>query len=122
MLEPLRSTGGSSALIGHFDDLDRAHQAVLKAKEQMEAAGRPWSTTATGTPELERGGRTPPRGCQKRCSRCLPRSKARCWTTSREAVDQELSGWHCTHRARSEQEEPDQRTPTGMSCCEPDCG
>ncbi len=36
MLEPFDVGARIEALIGHFDDLDRAHQAVLKAKRQIE--------------------------------------------------------------------------------------
>ena len=36
MLEPFDSVQRIEALIRHFDDLDRAHQAVLKAKRQVE--------------------------------------------------------------------------------------
>ncbi|WP_313913498.1 ATP-binding protein [Tahibacter sp.] len=36
MLEPFDVGGRIEALIRHFDDLDRAHQAVLKAKRQVE--------------------------------------------------------------------------------------
>lgn len=35
MLEPFDVAGRIEALIHHFDDLDRAHQAVLRAKRQM---------------------------------------------------------------------------------------
>jgi len=35
MLEPFEVAGRITALIGHFDDLNRAHQAVLKAKRQV---------------------------------------------------------------------------------------
>ena len=37
MLEPFPVQERINALIAHFDDLDRAHQAVLKAKAQIEA-------------------------------------------------------------------------------------
>jgi len=47
MLEPLDSGQRIEALIGHFDDLDRAHQAVLKAKRQVGLL----------TPLVEDGGR-----------------------------------------------------------------
>ncbi|MCC7060078.1 MAG: ATP-dependent exonuclease SbcCD, C subunit-like protein, partial [Burkholderiaceae bacterium] len=36
MLEPFDVGSRIEALIGHFDDLDRAHQAVLRAKHQVE--------------------------------------------------------------------------------------
>jgi uncharacterized protein YPO0396 len=36
MLEPFEVTPRIDALIGHFDDLNRAHEAVLKAKDQVE--------------------------------------------------------------------------------------
>jgi len=36
MLEPFDVGSRIEALLGHFDDLDRAHQAVLKAKRQIE--------------------------------------------------------------------------------------
>jgi uncharacterized protein YPO0396 len=36
MLEPFDVAPRITALIGHFDDLNRAHEAVLKAKRQME--------------------------------------------------------------------------------------
>ncbi|WP_045475823.1 ATP-binding protein [Serpentinimonas barnesii] len=36
MLEPFDVASRIEALIRHFDDLDRAHQAVLKAKRQLE--------------------------------------------------------------------------------------
>ncbi len=36
MLEPFEAGPRLQALIGHFDDLDRAHQAVLKAQRQVE--------------------------------------------------------------------------------------
>jgi len=36
MLEPFDVETRIQALIGHFDDLNRAHEAVLKAKRQME--------------------------------------------------------------------------------------
>ncbi|BFG71972.1 ATP-binding protein [Paraburkholderia terrae] len=36
MLEPFDVASRTAALIGHFDDLNRAHEAVLKAKRQME--------------------------------------------------------------------------------------
>ena len=36
MLEPFDGGGRIEALIRHFDDLDRAHQAVLKAKRQVD--------------------------------------------------------------------------------------
>jgi uncharacterized protein YPO0396 len=36
MLEPFDVAPRIAALIGHFDDLNRAHEAVLKAKRQME--------------------------------------------------------------------------------------
>ncbi|MCZ4314072.1 SbcC/MukB-like Walker B domain-containing protein [Comamonadaceae bacterium G21597-S1] len=36
MLEPFDVVPRIQALIGHFDDLDRAHQAVLKTKRQVE--------------------------------------------------------------------------------------
>jgi len=36
MLEPFEVVTRIQALIGHFDDLDRAHQAVLKAQQQVE--------------------------------------------------------------------------------------
>lgn len=36
MLEPFDVVPRISALIGHFDDLNRAHEAVLKAKRQVE--------------------------------------------------------------------------------------
>ncbi|ACD14467.1 ATP-binding protein [Paraburkholderia phytofirmans] len=37
MLEPFDVASRMTALIGHFDDLNRAHGAVLKAKRQMES-------------------------------------------------------------------------------------
>ncbi len=37
MLEPFDVAGRIEALIRHFDDLDRAHQAVVKARRQIEA-------------------------------------------------------------------------------------
>lgn len=36
MLEPFDTTSRITALIAHFDDLNRAHEAVLKAKRQVE--------------------------------------------------------------------------------------
>ncbi len=36
MLEPFDTASRISALIAHFDDLNRAHEAVLKAKRQVE--------------------------------------------------------------------------------------
>ena len=36
MLEPFDVAPRITALIGHFDDLNRAHEAVLKAKRQVE--------------------------------------------------------------------------------------
>ena len=36
MLEPFEVAPRIQALIGHFDDLDRAHRAVLKAQQQVE--------------------------------------------------------------------------------------
>jgi uncharacterized protein YPO0396 len=39
MLEPFDPGDRIGALIRHFDDLDRAHQAVLKAKRQVELLG-----------------------------------------------------------------------------------
>jgi len=36
MLEPFEAASRIQALIGHFDDLDRAHRAVLKAQQQVE--------------------------------------------------------------------------------------
>jgi uncharacterized protein YPO0396 len=39
MLEPFDVATRMTALIGHFDDLNRAHEAVLKAKRQMERLG-----------------------------------------------------------------------------------
>jgi len=36
MLEPFEAAPRIQALIGHFDDLNRAHQAVLKAQRQVE--------------------------------------------------------------------------------------
>jgi len=36
MLEPFNASNRIEALLGHFDDLDRAHHAVLKAKRQIE--------------------------------------------------------------------------------------
>ncbi|MBI3284337.1 MAG: ATP-dependent exonuclease SbcCD, C subunit-like protein [Burkholderiales bacterium] len=36
MLEPFDVASRTSALISHFDDLNRAHEAVLKAKRQVE--------------------------------------------------------------------------------------
>ncbi|MGK2945003.1 MAG: ATP-binding protein [Desulfuromonadales bacterium] len=36
MLEPFDVASRIAALIGHFDDLNRAHEAVLKAKRQVE--------------------------------------------------------------------------------------
>ena len=36
MLEPFEVSPRITALIGHFDDLNRAHEAVLKAKRQVE--------------------------------------------------------------------------------------
>ena len=39
MLEPFEGEERIQALIRHFDDLDRAHSAVLKAKAQLEALG-----------------------------------------------------------------------------------
>ncbi|MBI3524200.1 MAG: ATP-dependent exonuclease SbcCD, C subunit-like protein [Betaproteobacteria bacterium] len=36
MLEPFEVASRIAALIGHFDDLNRAHEAVLKAKRQVE--------------------------------------------------------------------------------------
>ena len=35
MLEPADGTDRVQALIGHFDDLNRAHEAILKAKDQI---------------------------------------------------------------------------------------
>ena len=36
MLEPFEVAPRMQALIGHFDDLNRAHEAVLKAQQQVE--------------------------------------------------------------------------------------
>ncbi|MFA5664681.1 ATP-binding protein [Castellaniella sp.] len=36
MLEPFEVAGRIQALLGHFEDLDRAHQAVLKARHQID--------------------------------------------------------------------------------------
>jgi len=36
MLEPFEVSSRIDALLGHFDDLDRAHQSVVKAKRQIE--------------------------------------------------------------------------------------
>ncbi len=36
MLEPFDVMPRITALIAHFDDLNRAHEAVLKAKRQIE--------------------------------------------------------------------------------------
>src|SRR5699024_10637974 len=37
MLEPFPVAARIDALIGHFDDLNRAHEAVLKARQRIEA-------------------------------------------------------------------------------------
>ena len=39
MLEAFDAAPRIDALIGHFDDLNRAHEAVLKAKRQVEHLG-----------------------------------------------------------------------------------
>ncbi len=39
MLEPFDASNGIDALISHFDDLNRAHEAVLKAKHQIGLLG-----------------------------------------------------------------------------------
>lgn len=49
MLEPFDVAPRITALIAHFDDLNRAHEAVLKAKRQVDLL-TPLSPTATGMP------------------------------------------------------------------------
>ena len=48
MLEPFDVAPRISALITHFDDLNRAHEAVLKAKRQVELLS-PLVADASGT-------------------------------------------------------------------------
>ena len=71
MLEPFDVAPRIAALIAHFDDLNRAHEAVLKAKRQMERlkpAGRGLrparaAGSASGrfcAPAGKRSNRTPP--------------------------------------------------------------
>ncbi|MGA4540879.1 ATP-binding protein [Uniformispora flossi] len=36
MLEPFDTASTIAAMVGHFDDLDRAHEAVMKARTQLE--------------------------------------------------------------------------------------
>ncbi len=71
MLEPFDVGGRIEALIRHFDDLDRAHEAVLKARRQIEAL-----TPLVADCERARrarGGRA--RGCAGcRAKRCGPAS------------------------------------------------
>ncbi len=81
MLEPFDVGSRIEALIRHFDDLDRAHQAVLKAKRQvdlLDAAGRRrpapsrrwWPRFRAGAMGAMRFGRT------------SPGSRASCWTAA----------------------------------------
>jgi uncharacterized protein YPO0396 len=61
MLEPFDVGSRIEALLGHFDDLDRAHQAVLKAKRQIELLtplvedGHRHADVAAGIQELREG-------------------------------------------------------------------
>ena len=61
MLEPFDVQPRIDALIGHFDDLNRAHEAVLKAKRQVEllsplvADGVRHAAVATGIDQLRAG-------------------------------------------------------------------
>lgn len=61
MLEPFDVGSRIEALLAHFDDLDRAHQAVLKAKRQIELLtplmedGRQHVRLSSGIQELREG-------------------------------------------------------------------
>ncbi|GAB1485633.1 ATP-binding protein [Aminivibrio sp.] len=57
MLEPFDVAPRISALIGHFEDLNRAHEAVLKAKHQVEML-EPLVADCERYGELEQGANT----------------------------------------------------------------
>ncbi len=54
MLEPFDVSGQLKNLIAHFDDLTRAHTAVLRARAQLELLG-PLVTDLDAHADLERG-------------------------------------------------------------------
>jgi uncharacterized protein YPO0396 len=56
MLEPFEVAPRIDALIGHFDDLNRAHEAVLKAKDQVEML-EPLVADCNRYGELEQSGK-----------------------------------------------------------------
>ena len=80
MLEPFDVGSRIEALIRHFDDLDRAHQAVLKAKRQVDLL----------TPLVEDGARHQAlvaeiqgwRDAAISFDRTSPGSRASCWTAA----------------------------------------
>ena len=49
MLEPSDSTERVRDIVAHFDDLTKAHDAVKRAREQLEALEPVATTTATST-------------------------------------------------------------------------
>jgi uncharacterized protein YPO0396 len=92
MLEPFDVEPAHQALIGHFDDLNRAHEAVLKAKRQV----------ALLSPLVEDGDRMPrwrPDRGAARCREALrptsPASSSACSTSASPAAED----WRAPGRA-----------------------
>lgn len=74
MLEPFDVNTRIRALIGHFDDLNRAHEAVLTAKKQMEML-QPLSSDCEHQSELKKNAERL-RGCRNALKSYFSRIKA----------------------------------------------
>ncbi len=73
MLEPFDVAPRIAALITHFDDLNRAHEAVLKAERQVAAAD-PAGRRLRTTPRADRRSSKALRACREALKSSLRRS------------------------------------------------
>jgi uncharacterized protein YPO0396 len=74
MLEPFDVAPRIAALIGHFEDLNRAHEAVLKAKRQVEML-TPLVADCDRHQELAHGGKELRKPAARPCAPGLPALK-----------------------------------------------
>ena len=81
MLEPFDVAPRIAALIAHFDDLNRAHEAVLKAQARRSSCCSRWWPTATAMPQLAAQVEEL-RACRDALRPSSPALSWRCWTSA----------------------------------------
>lgn len=78
MLEPVDTAARIKGIVDHFEDLTKAHEAVTRARDQLEALTRWWPPAASTTPPSSAG--PGPSVSATPSARTSPSCGSGCWT------------------------------------------